>query len=153
MACGHFNASPDRIKLIAQGGDMRNGKHTLRYFILATLLLLGVVWSLSAAEENRHGGYPNNDLLATPQWLQQHIGDNGLSDADLAQRSNPAHGAVPGRPVQAVAPRAAARTALTPQASQHHPLRPTAAWASTALRWLAQPVHLRVPRAHPVRSR
>jgi thiosulfate/3-mercaptopyruvate sulfurtransferase len=83
MACGHLNASPDRIKLIAQGGDMRNGKHTLRYFILATLLLLGVVWSLSAAEENRHGGYPNNDLLATPQWLQQHIGDNGLSVVDV----------------------------------------------------------------------
>jgi len=62
---------------------MTNGKHTLRYFILATLLLLGVAWSLSAAQENRHGGYPNNDLLATTQWLKQHIEDRDLIVVDV----------------------------------------------------------------------
>lgn len=63
---------------------MNNRRHTLRYLILATLLLLGVVWSLaSAAPESRQAGYPNSDLLATPGWLKGHLGDKEIMVVDV----------------------------------------------------------------------
>ena len=63
---------------------MTNHKHTLRHFILATLLLLAVAWSLaSAAPEGRHAAYPNRHLLASPQWLQQHAGDKDVIVVDV----------------------------------------------------------------------
>ncbi|MGD9329874.1 MAG: rhodanese-like domain-containing protein [Desulfobacterales bacterium] len=63
---------------------MINRKHTLRYLILATLLVMGVIWSLaSAAPDDRHARYPNSDLLATPLWLQERIGDDGIMVVDV----------------------------------------------------------------------
>jgi thiosulfate/3-mercaptopyruvate sulfurtransferase len=63
---------------------MANRKHTLRHFFLATLLLLGLVWSLaSAQQEGSTGGYPNSDLLATPQWLKQHATDENMLIVDV----------------------------------------------------------------------
>jgi len=63
---------------------MINRQHTLRYLLLATLLLLGVVWSLaSAAPEDRYAGYPNSHLLATPEWLQEHAGSEEVMVVDV----------------------------------------------------------------------
>jgi len=62
----------------------RKHTHTLRYLVLAALLLLGMVWSLASAEqEGSTGGYPNNDLLATAKWLEQHAGDEDLLILDV----------------------------------------------------------------------
>lgn len=63
---------------------MTQRKPTLRYLILATLLLFGVVWSLaSAAPESRQAGYPNSDLLATPGWLNERLGDKEIVVVDV----------------------------------------------------------------------
>jgi thiosulfate/3-mercaptopyruvate sulfurtransferase len=56
----------------------------LRYFILAALMLLGVVWSLAAADqEGSSDGYPNSDLIATPKWLGHHAGDEEILIVDV----------------------------------------------------------------------
>ena len=63
---------------------MTSNKHTIRYLLIACLLLMGVVWSLaSAQQEDKTAGYPNNDLLATPQWLKQHAGDSDILIVDV----------------------------------------------------------------------
>ncbi|MCF8068399.1 MAG: sulfurtransferase [Desulfobacterales bacterium] len=62
---------------------MANKKRALRYLILATLLLLGVVWSLASAEQGSVPDYPNGDLMATPQWLDQHAGDDHILIVDV----------------------------------------------------------------------
>ncbi len=63
---------------------MTKGNHTLRYLFLAVLLLLGVAWSLASARQaGSSGGYPNSDLLATPQWLKKHAGDEEMLIVDV----------------------------------------------------------------------
>ena len=63
---------------------MTHRRHLLRYFTLAALMLLAVVWSLAAADqEGSTGGYPNSDLIATPRWLKQHAGDEGMLIVDV----------------------------------------------------------------------
>ncbi len=63
---------------------MENHKPMLRYFTLAVLMLLGLVWSLADAEQDGGtGGYPTRDLLAAPQWLKQHAGDEEMCIVDV----------------------------------------------------------------------
>jgi len=63
---------------------MSTRRNTLRYLIIAALLLLGVVWSLaSAQQEGGTGQYPNSDLLATPQWLMQHADSEDIRIVDV----------------------------------------------------------------------
>jgi len=42
-----------------------------RYILIAVLLLLGLFWSLEAAEKNGNE-YPNSNLIASAQWLHTH---------------------------------------------------------------------------------
>jgi len=63
---------------------MASYNHVLRYWLIAALLLLGVVWSLASAQQK--GGssqYPNSDLLTTPQWLKQHAGGDDMRIIDV----------------------------------------------------------------------
>lgn len=63
---------------------MQNRNLTIRYGVLAVLLALGVLWSLvSAQQTERTGGYPNADLLASPQWLHAHIDDQDVLVVDV----------------------------------------------------------------------
>lgn len=63
---------------------MSTRRNTPRYLIIAALLLLGVVWSLASAQQaGRIHQYPNSDLLATPQWLHRHLGDEELLVVDV----------------------------------------------------------------------
>jgi thiosulfate/3-mercaptopyruvate sulfurtransferase len=64
---------------------MKGHNRTLRYSLLAVMLLLGVVWSLASAGQavHRNGSYPNGNLLATPQWLNRHSADNDVFIVDV----------------------------------------------------------------------
>ena len=63
---------------------MANRNFSVRYGILAVLLVVGVFWSLgSARQAARPGDYPNADLLATPQWLHEHAEDEGVLVVDV----------------------------------------------------------------------
>jgi thiosulfate/3-mercaptopyruvate sulfurtransferase len=63
---------------------MARNYHVLRHWLIAALLLLGVVWSLASAQQKGGTGqYPNSDLLATPQWLKQHVGREDLLIVDV----------------------------------------------------------------------
>ncbi|HPA15369.1 MAG TPA: sulfurtransferase [Desulfobacterales bacterium] len=61
-----------------------NNNRTLRYFIIAVILFLGVVWSLStASDEGKMTEYPNHEFLVSAKWLKQHITDNKLVILDV----------------------------------------------------------------------
>jgi thiosulfate/3-mercaptopyruvate sulfurtransferase len=54
---------------------MKNGT-TIRYAVIAVVLLLGVYWSAASATNGGGQGYPNADYLASAQWLQSHKKDD-----------------------------------------------------------------------------
>lgn len=56
---------------------------TLRHIALAAVLLLGVIWSLASAQQDKSGGYPNGDLLATAQWLETNRQNEDILIADV----------------------------------------------------------------------
>ncbi|MFZ7125204.1 MAG: sulfurtransferase [Desulfobacterales bacterium] len=61
-----------------------NTKHTARFSIIAVVLLLGLVWSLSLAGRGEaQSGYPNPGILATAGWLKAHAGDQGVVIVDV----------------------------------------------------------------------
>jgi len=61
---------------------MKNGK-TIRYVVIAVVLLLGVYWSAASATDGGGRAYPNPDYLATAQWLQSHQEDASLVIVDV----------------------------------------------------------------------
>ena len=61
---------------------MKNGK-TIRYVVIAVVLLLGVYWSAASATNGGGQGYPNADYLASAQWLQSHKVDASLVIVDV----------------------------------------------------------------------
>lgn len=56
---------------------------TLRYFVIATLLLLGVLWAFASARQPGPAGYPAGRLLADAPWLQEHLREPGLLVVDV----------------------------------------------------------------------
>lgn len=60
---------------------MKDGK-TVRYTVIAILLVLGAYWSLASAQKETPD-YPNGQYLVTAEWLQQHQNDDGLVIVDV----------------------------------------------------------------------
>lgn len=61
-----------------------NNNKTLRYIIIAIILLLGTAWSLSlASDEGQTAKYPNQQFLVSANWLKEHMGDNKLVIVDV----------------------------------------------------------------------
>lgn len=61
-----------------------NNNRTLRYIIIAIILFLGTVWSLSmASDQGQTSEYPNQELLVSAKWLKKHIDDNKLVIVDV----------------------------------------------------------------------
>lgn len=68
-----------------------------RYTVIAIVLFLGVSWSLTAAMgEAAQDGYPNAELLASPDWLAQHLEDDGLVVVDVREDKNFTDEVIPG---------------------------------------------------------
>lgn len=61
---------------------MKNGK-TIRYVVIAVVLLLGIYWSAASARSSDSQGYPNADYLASAEWLQSHKDDPSLVIVDV----------------------------------------------------------------------
>lgn len=64
---------------------MENGR-LLRFAVIGVLLFLGVCWSLSVAGQEqaaRRAAWPNENLLATADWLKEHIDDEDLVIVDV----------------------------------------------------------------------
>lgn len=53
-----------------------------RYAVIAVILVLCVYWSLASAEKEIPG-YPNQEFLATADWLQSHGNDPGVVIVDV----------------------------------------------------------------------
>lgn len=61
-----------------------NGKRTVRYFFIGTILLLGLIWSLSLASgSGETAAYPNARFIVSAEWLKQHMADDGLVVIDV----------------------------------------------------------------------
>ena len=61
-------------------------KHSIRFSIIAVLLVLGVFWALVSAQEVTTKGYPNESFLADAQWLNSHINDPKLVIVDVREK-------------------------------------------------------------------
>lgn len=58
----------------------------LRQVVTGALLFLGVCWSLNVAgqeREARRAAWPNSRLIATPEWLAEHLEDGDLVIVDV----------------------------------------------------------------------
>ncbi|HCY87129.1 MAG TPA: sulfurtransferase [Desulfobacteraceae bacterium] len=53
-----------------------------RHFIIMLALALGFIWSLGSAGQTE-SSYPNARFAASPQWLHDHLGQNGIIVADV----------------------------------------------------------------------
>ncbi len=60
---------------------MKNNKF-LRHIVIAIILSLGVVWSFSSAAEKKVG-YPNDQFIASAQWLKTHKEDKDVVVVDV----------------------------------------------------------------------
>lgn len=61
-----------------------NNNRSLRYIIIAAVLFLGMVWSLSMASDRGKGSeYPNHEFLVSASWLKEHMNDNNLVILDV----------------------------------------------------------------------
>jgi thiosulfate/3-mercaptopyruvate sulfurtransferase len=60
---------------------MKNTK-VFRHIVIATLLSLGVLWSFSSAAE-KEGGYPNDQFIASAQWLKKNGDDKNVVVVDV----------------------------------------------------------------------
>lgn len=60
---------------------MKN-ERTLRYAVIAVILVLGVLWSFGSAAD-KGPAYPNADYLVDARWLMTHKDDPGLVIADV----------------------------------------------------------------------
>jgi thiosulfate/3-mercaptopyruvate sulfurtransferase len=59
-------------------------KQSVRFIVIAVLLLLGVWWSLASADRGAAlSGYPGGRFLATADWVKQHHNDPGLIIVDV----------------------------------------------------------------------
>ncbi len=56
---------------------------TIRSIVIAAILVMGAVWSLSAAAKAAEGQYPNGSYLASGRWLKQHLDDPNLVVVDV----------------------------------------------------------------------
>ena len=62
---------------------------TLRYIVIAAILFLGTIWSLSMASDGgRTAGYPNHEFLVSAKWLKEHIKDNRVLIVDVRDDNN-----------------------------------------------------------------
>lgn len=61
---------------------------TPRFLVIAVLLLLGVLWSLTAAGSRDQGGYPNGRFLATADWLKGRLADKQLVVVDVREEKH-----------------------------------------------------------------
>ena len=61
-------------------------KHSIRFIIIAVLLVLGVFWALVSAQDVATKGYPNESFLADAQWLNSHINDPKLVIVDVREK-------------------------------------------------------------------
>jgi len=61
-------------------------KHSIRFSIIAVLLVLGVFWALVSAQDVATKGYPNESFLADAQWLNSHINDPKLVIVDVREK-------------------------------------------------------------------
>ena len=61
-------------------------KHSIRFSIIAVLLVLGVFWALVSAQDVATKGYPNESFLADVQWLNRHINDPKLVIVDVREK-------------------------------------------------------------------
>ena len=55
---------------------------TARFSIIAVLLILGSAWALASAKQSAED-YPGGRFLASPQRLQEHLADPGLTILDV----------------------------------------------------------------------
>ncbi|MBI9085016.1 MAG: sulfurtransferase [Desulfobacterales bacterium] len=60
-------------------------QRTLRFGIIAVVLILGVSWALASVGAPAAAGYPNGRFLVTAQWLQQHANDPNLVIVDVRE--------------------------------------------------------------------
>jgi thiosulfate/3-mercaptopyruvate sulfurtransferase len=56
---------------------------TIRYGVIAAVLLLGVYWTVASARNEAPAKYPRAEFLATAQWLKAHRNDPGLIIVDV----------------------------------------------------------------------
>ena len=61
-------------------------KHSIRFSIIAVLLVLGVFWALVSAQGVTTKGYPNESFLADAQWLKSQINDPKLVIVDVREK-------------------------------------------------------------------
>ncbi len=64
---------------------MKN-ERLMRHVVISVLLFLGVCWSLSVAgqeQKSREAAWPNADLIATVDWLQEHLDDPEMVMVDV----------------------------------------------------------------------
>jgi len=61
-------------------------KHSIRFSIIAVLLVLGVFWAIVSAQDVVTKGYPNESFLADAQWLKSHINDPKLVIVDVREK-------------------------------------------------------------------
>lgn len=63
---------------------MNHKKKMIRHIIIGAILVSGIAWSLSfAGKGSASGKYPNGEILATVEWLRQHIADENLVIVDV----------------------------------------------------------------------
>lgn len=73
---------------------MKNNK-VLRHIVIAVILSLGVVWSFSSAAE-KEVGYPNDQFIASAQWLKTHMEDKDVVIVDVRTDEYFDGGLIPG---------------------------------------------------------
>jgi thiosulfate/3-mercaptopyruvate sulfurtransferase len=56
---------------------------TIRYGVIAAVLLLGVYWTVASARNEAPAKYPRAEFLATAPWLKAHRNDSGLIIVDV----------------------------------------------------------------------
>lgn len=64
---------------------MKQGR-LLRHTVTGVLLFLGACWSLNVAGQEqaaRRAAWPNSQLIATPEWMKQHLTDGDLVIIDV----------------------------------------------------------------------
>ncbi|HKJ64171.1 MAG TPA: rhodanese-like domain-containing protein, partial [Desulfopila sp.] len=68
---------------------------SMRYWLTAAILALGVFWSLGSSAEKQQG-YPNDSLIVDAQWLYDHSQDNNLVIVDVRTDKYFDGGIIPG---------------------------------------------------------
>jgi len=75
--------------------DIMKPLFSMRYWLTAGILALGVFWSLGSSAEKQQG-YPNDSLIVEAQWLNDHSQDNELVIVDVRTDKYFDGGLIPG---------------------------------------------------------